>query len=668
MQKSIGIVVLSLFLGLFISMYIALEVRAEEYADRPITSMDEEGNICEVEPEIGLVQDEISTFANTNEKIVNFNTKGNAVTEYVEFGTNESGYTNGAFGADAAYLGESNGKIKFMLSGVIGLVDKGQVQVINKSSAKALSYYTVSNGWLVHKIVTNVNNGGAASSVRCGKAPSYLSEGGQYFSYDGNYFYRADSFGVMLEDYKHNNRNNAINAAAPYFNYFQYLPLRSTSNYSASVLDSLIIAKTTSESKMRGIGDSLKKNQDSYGVNAILTAGVAANESGWGNSYYAKYKNNLFGIAAVDSNPDNAIAFPNVSTCIKDFMETYMSKRYLNPQNWVYYGAFLGNKGSGINVKYASDPYWGEKAAAHAWNLDDHGGSLDQFAYSLGIKDPVAGVHQDINVRAASNLNSKVLYTTGSQSNVAFLICDKNSQSGFYQVQSDGVLNASKSGIDNNSGKYDFNKMRLFVSTDYISIINEGNKENGNSGSDNISGIGQFQDINGGWFYEYVKYVYDRGIMTGLNQTTFGPTAILSRGQFATILYRMAGQPNVSYSNVFPDVPQGAFFTLPVLWAYNNGIITGYNNGYFGPPDLATREQIATLMYRYAKSLGYDTSAKGDINVFPDTNKVSGFAKEAMVWAVGSGIIKGDQGKLNPQGRLSRAQCATIITRFMELY
>lgn len=73
-------------------------------------------------------------------------------------------------------------------------------------------------------------------------------------------------------------------------------------------------------------------------------------------------------------------------------------------------------------------------------------------------------------------------------------------------------------------------------------------------------------------------------------------------------------------------------------------------------------------MYRYAKSLGYDTSAKGDINVFPDTNKVSGFAKEAMVWAVGSGIIKGDQGKLNPQGRLSRAQCATIITRFMELY
>ena len=668
-QKIVEMLILGVFLGLFLGMNTPLETTAEEYIDRPVMSMDEEGNIYEVEPEIGTVESEISTYAVTNEKIVNFNTKGNAITEYIEAGTNERGYINGVCGADAAYLGDSGGKVKFMISGVIGLVDKKEVQVINKSSAKAVSDYTVSNGWLVHRIVTNVTSSGATSSIRCGKAPSYLTEGGRYFSYDGNYFYRADNFGVMLNDYKNNNRNHAINASNPYYNYFQYLPLRSRSGFSASSLDSLIAARTTTESKMRGIGSSLTKYQDTYGVNALLTASVAANESAWGSSYYARERNNLFGISAIDSNPDMAYAFPNVGTCIKDFMETYMSKRYLNPQNGVYYGAFLGNKGSGINVKYASDPYWGEKAASIAWNLDENGGCSDQYAYTIGIKDSVAGIHQDVNVRAASNLSSRVLYTTGRQSNVSFLICNKTVQNGFYQVQSDGVLNSTKSSIDNSSGKYDFNSMRLFVSADFVSIVNEGNGENsGAGGGGSVSGIGQFQDVNGGWFYEYVKYVYDHGIMTGLNETKFGPTAILSRGQFATILYRMAGQPEVSYSNVFPDVPQGAFFTSPVLWAYQNGVIMGYNSGYFGPPDLATREQIATLMYRYANSMGYDTSVRGDINKFPDKNKVSGFAKDAMMWAVGTGIIQGDQGKINPQGRLSRAQCATIITRFMELY
>ena len=165
-----------------------------------------------------------------------------------------------------------------------------------------------------------------------------------------------------------------------------------------------------------------------------------------------------------------------------------------------------------------------------------------------------------------------------------------------------------------------------------------------------------------------MKFVYDRGIMTGMDMFRFGPGEDLSRAQFATILYRMAGSPSVSYSNVFPDVQDGYFFTSPVLWAYGNQVITGYENGTFGPGDLITREQMAVLMYRYAKYCGLDTKDSADLNSFPDAGKVSGFSQEAMRWAVGAGLIQGDQGTLNPQGNASRAHCATIITRFMQKY
>ena len=104
--------------------------------------------------------------------------------------------------------------------------------------------------------------------------------------------------------------------------------------------------------------------QNTYGVNALLAIGVGANESAWGRSSIAQSKNNLFGLNAVDASPGiSADSYTSVDHCIKTFTETYMSKRYLNPNNGVYCGGYLGNKASGMNVKYASDPYWGEKNA-----------------------------------------------------------------------------------------------------------------------------------------------------------------------------------------------------------------------------------------------------------------------------------------------------------------
>lgn len=653
--------IMAAFFCLFVGIWFSTDVKAEEYGDRPVTGMDEEGNVYEVEPEVGWVEEGPSTFAENGEMVVNFNTKGNATTSYTA-DTGDAGYTNGAYGADAAYLGESNGQVKFMLSGVIGLVKKSEVQVINKASAKSISYYTVSGGQLIHKIATKLNDSKYESDVWCGPAPSYLAEGGQYYSYDGHYFYASNQYAVMLDNYRNNTRSNSINSGSPHYNYYQYLPMRSTSVYSSSALDGILAGtgQVSGNSKMHGIGGVLTSHQNAYGVNALLMAGLAANESSWGNSAIAMQKNNLFGLAAVDSNPGNAKSYSSVSACIYDFAEIWMSKGYLNPKDGRYWGGFLGDKGSGINVCYASDPYWGEKAAAAAWRLDKIGGNKDRYIYTIGIKDTLSSSHQNLPVRAGSNTGAAVMYNTGTQSNTSFLLWDGTAQNGFYKIMSDGVLNSSRTGIDGSTGKYNFSNMYGYIASNSIIIMNQGT---------NLGSVDKFRDVSEGqWFYDYTKFVYDRGIMTGMDMFSFGPAINLDRGQFATILYRMQGSPATSYSKVFPDVPDGYFFTSPILWAYNNQVITGYENGKFGPSDMITREQMAVMMYRYAKFCGLDTSDSGNLNSFPDTGKVSAFSKEAMVWAVGAGLIQGDQGKINPQGNASRAHCATIMTRFMQKY
>ncbi len=179
-----------------------------------------------------------------------------------------------------------------------------------------------------------------------------------------------------------------------------------------------------------------------------------------------------------------------------------------------------------------------------------------------------------------------------------------------------------------------------------------------------------FTDVHeGDWYQQAAGFVYSRGIMTGMNETEFGPSVKLSRGQFATILYRMEGEPEAWYdAAAFPDVSDGQFFTSPAMWAKDSGVISGYDDGRFGPADEITREQMAVMMFRYANMLELDTEARGDTGAFPDADRVSPFADEAVRWAVGMGLIKGDGGLINPQGTAERAQCATIIMRFMEGY
>ena len=173
------------------------------------------------------------------------------------------------------------------------------------------------------------------------------------------------------------------------------------------------------------------------------------------------------------------------------------------------------------------------------------------------------------------------------------------------------------------------------------------------------------------WYYDYVKYVYDRGLMTGLNENDFGAVQSLARAQFAVILYRMEGEPKVEYKDVFPDVADGQWYTDAIMWANQAGIVTGYtDSGLFGFADDINREQMAVMMHRYAEYKGFDISKKADFGTFSDAASVNEFADEAMQWAVGTGIISGkDEGtRIDPQGDAARAECATIIQRFVTAY
>ena len=355
-----------------------------------VTAMDEDGSIREIEDVNGTVDeadgtDGIALFSvrSFSPKVVNFNTKGNAVTNYTDETNGISGYTNGAYGADAAYLGTtSDGKIRFMLSGVTGTVSASEVELVDYSAvADHVSYYTVSSGRLLHYISQNLETA-PASAINNGTAPSYLNEGGKYYSYDGHYFYT--DYSVMLTDYQQGtNGASAVNAGNPFNNYFQFLDMNLSTSYTGDELDSMLSAAMTNagvdpaSSKLTGTGNSFVKYQNTYSVNALLSLGIAINESAWGRSNICLTKNNIFGLNAVDSSPGDAYAFSSIDDCIREFMNYQMANAYLKDGQWSNHGEYLGNKGGGINVSYASDPYWGEKAAAHAWNLDTLGGGKD---------------------------------------------------------------------------------------------------------------------------------------------------------------------------------------------------------------------------------------------------------------------------------------------------
>lgn len=182
--------------------------------------------------------------------------------------------------------------------------------------------------------------------------------------------------------------------------------------------------------------------------------------------------------------------------------------------------------------------------------------------------------------------------------------------------------------------------------------------------------VNPFTDISEkDWFYGDVMFVYENGLMLGTSKTLFSPHGTVMRGMIATILWRMEGSPVPKGKNSFTDVEAGKWYADAITWTAENGIFAGYGKDKFGPDDPITREQLAAIFYRYADYKGYDLTVKGDLDKFKDADKITDYAKTAMQWAVGSGLVKGKSGNLlDPQGTATRAEIAAMLHRFIEKY
>lgn len=196
-------------------------------------------------------------------------------------------------------------------------------------------------------------------------------------------------------------------------------------------------------------------------------------------------------------------------------------------------------------------------------------------------------------------------------------------------------------------------------------ITPEQYRKNGNG----KSGNGSFRDVRiSDWFYDDVNYVVEKGLFNGTSTTLFSPNVTMSRAMLVTVLYRLEGEPNVRGGSGFTDVPAGSWYANAVTWAADHGIVNGTSSTTFTPNADITREQMSAILYRYAAYKGYSIRSAASLSSYPDGAAVSSYARDAMAWAVGNGLIQGSGGKLMPGSGATRAQVAAILHRFCDRY
>lgn len=446
---------------------------------------------------IPLIVDFVSAAPSGGYKLVNFRTKSSSGinTSYTEAVTGEQGYTNGYYGADAVYLGTENGKVKFMQSGVIGYVNSWEVELLPMETQADydkyyMSFYEVIDGSIVHKFATAVH-GVSYGKATLGKNSIGLEVGKDYLSYDGHYFYPAslEGYKQMTDDYLSGNYSHAVNAGRPFYSYYQYLSHRSRTNYTQADIANYItnVLGYTSkvkdrynlknyESLLYGEQNTFINAQNAYGANALLMFGVAANESGYGRGSIALRTNNLFSHGAYDSAPGaNADGYDTPADSINAHAKHFVSIDYMDPKDYMarYHGGHLGSKASGFNVKYASDPYWGEKAASQYYAFDKAYGFQDYGYYTLGIKTST----NNYNIYRSPDTSSNVLYNTTTITDYPVVILWEvtgtsiNGNNKWYKIQTDPVLNSDRTAFVQDVGEYNYSNNYAYIHSSAIDVI-----------------------------------------------------------------------------------------------------------------------------------------------------------------------------------------------------
>ena len=565
----------------------------------------------------------------------------------------EHTYINHAYIDDVPIIEDLGDIVKIEVSGYTGYIkkqeDDGSLNIITVpiNQVNNLSHYTVNNNnELVHAISSDITSTPKYSYQTLGPAPSFMNQNTKYYSYDGNYFYT--DINQLISDAKLDNHNNAINSNNPYYNYYQYLPGRSKTSYTAGDINRYFEQYTPSDSLLRNTGSYFIKAQNEYGTNAALLIGIAMNESDRGTSNLAKTKFNVFGTNAKDGYVEGADKFSSIEECIIRVSNYSFSNGYFNPKSWKYNNSSLGNKSLGANVRYASDPFWSEKAISRMYQLDKFlGGDTglkDYNRYLLGIYTNETSIKNTLNKELYSILpqNTRTKNTCkGQVGDTTIVLNDKDTNN--YNIRPDRIVPMTETNI-NGDGTYLWDREGI-VSKNNVKIINE--KSNPNT------------DFTTHWANSYIIDGMNKGWVDTTN--VFNPENFITRAEFIKTVNRAFNITQIGQES-FSDVNRGDWFYDEVRIATNAGYINGRGDGTFAPYDPITRQEAAKIIGYITNKIEYNVT---HLSAFNDGNSVLDWAKPYVEGVLKAGYMNGyaEDNTFKPSNNIRRAEAITILSR-----
>ena len=484
-----------------------------------------------------------------------------SVNSSITYMDNYSGY--GAPDAALLSINYSNKAAKIRIGSVTGWVKNNEYVIIPVNWVKSWSYYKVADSGLYHYYAKDIENSGYSQASRLiDIKPDYL-ENMNYRSYDGIYFYK--DFIDMIDDYRSGKNEKAVNKDNPYYNYYQYLPHRSKTNYDIDDFDSYLrnvlgfkgslFGKflTNNYSVMYGTSEYYLFAEKMYGANALSIFSLGRHESANGKSAIAYNKNNIFGHNAVDGAAySSATGYLDVRSSIYTHGYGYVNNLYARVGSSTYNGSHFGNKNTGMNVMYASDVYWGEKAASLYFEFDKANGLLDRNYYQL-----IVSTHSDVYARIAPNTKANAAYMI-KKSNIPFIVLEevKGETVGgsdiWYKVQSDSNITSDGRIISGNSTWPEYNwDGVVYVHSNYFKKINDAKKTDGtyNRPSD------VKKDVNSSTITtnaDKSKYTPEVGLISTdkdyfYSSTLTNKKGTIKKNSYVVILEKIANDDSTSY-------------------------------------------------------------------------------------------------------------------------
>lgn len=565
----------------------------------------------------------------------------------------EHTYINHGYIDDVPIIEDDGQAVKIEVSGYTGYIkkqeDDGSLNIITVpiNQVNNLSHYTVNNNnELVHTISSDITSTSKYSYQILGSAPNFMKQNTKYYSYDGNYFYT--DINKLISDAKLDNHNNAINSNNPYYNYYQYLPGRSKTSYTAGDINRYFEKYTPNDSLLRNTGSYFIKAQNEYGTNAALLVGIAMNESDRGTSNLAKTKFNIFGENAKDGYVNGANKFSSIEECIIRVSNQSFSNGYFNPKSWKYNSSSLGNKSLGANVRYASDPFWSEKAISRMYQLDKFlGGDTglkDYNRYLLGMYTNETSIKNTSNKELYSILpqNTRTKNTCKGQVGDTTIILNEKDINN-YSIRPDRIVPMTETNI-NGDGTYLWDRDGI-VSKNNVKLINEVANPS--------------TDFSVHWANSYIIDGMNKGWVDTTN--VFNPEKFITRAEFIKIVNRAFNITQIGQEN-FSDVNPGDWFYDEVRIATNAGYINGRWDGTFSPYDPITRQEAAKIIGYITNKIDYNFTY---LSTFNDGNTVLDWAKPYVEGVLKAGYMNGyhSDNTFKPSDNIKRAEAVTILSR-----